>query len=306
MGSRIQKYIKDILVSWLDERLLRAFNQQADFFVDDSVTARTQGFLETQDGPMLDYTARNSGDRRLLYRFPTPESDTEFRSYLRTRWARHEEAGALDALDAQTRRYGFTRYTWVNELMLREAGYATPFGQPANGLVNGPPYSPVLTRDSGQTAPDGSVIPTYQMWPRNGDPLPFGGGTAAGDCEPGPGTGFFAVILHPPHYFQPPAVWDGGELWDGGSWWDFGAVYGYPGVSASTILADYAALIADYRAAGSSLRHIVVDFVGDCVVDNTTPTGYAGTNFTIFPVWEQAERISGGYASFYNYGWRFA
>ena len=62
MGSRIQKYIKDILVSWLDERLLRAFNQQADFFVDDSVTARTQGFLETQDGPMLDYTARNSGD----------------------------------------------------------------------------------------------------------------------------------------------------------------------------------------------------------------------------------------------------
>ena len=75
---------------------------------------------------------------------------------------------------------------------------------------------------------------------------------------------------------------------------------------ATVRLNDYAALIADYRAAGSSLRHIVVDFVGDCVVDNTTPTGYAGTNFTIFPVWEQAERISGGYASFYNYGWRFA
>ena len=55
MGTRIQKYIKDILVSWLDERLLRAFNQQSDFFVDDSVTAQKQGFLETQDGPMLDY-----------------------------------------------------------------------------------------------------------------------------------------------------------------------------------------------------------------------------------------------------------
>jgi len=302
MSNRIVQYIRNIVVSWIDERVLRAFNQWVDLWVDDAVTCRTEAFLETQAGEMLDMTARNSGDRRLLYRFPTPESDAQFRAYLRTRWDRHFEDGTIDALNYQTQRFGFSRYTWVDELSLREAGYSA-FGQPANGLVGGAPYSTIVQSDSGYRAPDGSAILTNKMWPVTGDPLP-GGGTAASDYSPGPGTGFFAVILHPPHYFLPPPVWDGGELWDGGACWDFGAVVGYS-VSAKTVLNDYVALLRDFRASGSSLRHIVVDFVGDCVVDNTALSGYSGTNFSIFPVWEQSEQLPGGtYASFYNFGWK--
>ncbi len=305
MGSRIQRYIQSILVSWLDYRALRAYQQQDDAFVDAAVTARTEGFLETQAGPMLDYTARNSDDRRIVYKFPTPESDLQLRNYLRGRWSRHGEAGTLDALDFQTQRYGFSRYTWVDELSLREAGY-TGFGQTTLGLVGGPPYSPINQSVSTTLkARDGSPITLYQMWPNAGDTLP-GGGTAAVNYEPGPGTGFFAVILHPPHYFTQSYAWDSGHLWDeAGLCWDFGPVDGYPGVTAKTILDDYAALIADYRASGSSLRHIVVDFVGDCVIDNTTPTGYAGTNFAIYPVWEPSEMLPDGtFASLYNFGWR--
>lgn len=303
MGNRIVEYIKKIVPSWIDERVLRALNQWADYFVDDAVTCKSEAFLETQSGPMLDLTARNSGDRRINYRFPTPESDAQLRAYLRDRFSRHIEAGTLDALDYQTRRYGFTRYTWVDELTLREVGY-TAFGQPANGLVGGAPYSPIIQAPTASKAPDGSTIISNKMWPVTGDPLP-GGGTAAVDYFPGPGTGCFAVILHPPHYFDVPFIWDGGELWDGGATWDFGAVLGYSGVKARTILNDYAALIRDFRASGSSLRHIVVDFVGDCVVDNAEPTGYNGTKFSIFPCWEQPEKQPGGtYASFYNFGWK--
>lgn len=305
MGNRIQAYIQSILVSWLDYRVLRAYQQQDDAFVDAALTAKQQGFLETQEDQMLDYTGRNSDDRRIIYRFPTPESDVQFRSYLRTRWDRHGEAGTLNALDYQTLRYGFSRYTWVDELALRELGYLG-FGQTSvTGLVGGPPYSPINVSPSPTLiAPDGTPINIYQMWPNVGDPLP-GGGTAAVDYEPQPGTGFFSVILHPPHYFTPAYAWDSGHKWDETAlYWDFGPVNGYPGVSAKTILNDYAALIADYRASGSSLRHIVVDFVGDCVIDNTTPTGYAGTRFTIFPVWEPSElRTDGTFLSLYNYGW---
>lgn len=305
MGNRIQNYIQSILVSWLDYRVLRAYQQQDDAFVDASLTARSQGFLETQDGQMLDYTARNSDDRRIIYKFPTPETDAQLRAYLRTRWERHGEAGTLDALDYQTNRYGFTRHTWVDELSLRELGYLG-FGQTSlTGLVGGPPYSPINSTVSSLLAPDGSPITTYQMWPNAGDTLP-GGGTAAVDYEPQPGTGFFAVILHPPHYFTPAFAWDSGHDWDEADlYWDFGPVNGYPGVSAKTILDDYAALINDFRASGSSLRHIVVDFAGDCVIDNTTPTGYAGTSFAIYPVWEPSElRPDGTYVSLYNFGWR--
>lgn len=302
--NRIQTYIRSILVSWLDWRVLKAFAHFADKQVDDSVMARTQAFLETQAGPMLDYTARNSNDRRLIYRFPTPESDIQLRAYLRTRWLRHAEAGTFDALDFQTQRYGFKNYTWVDELTLREAGYTLPFGQSLSGLVGGPPYSPIAQSPSGYTARDGSSITRYQMWPNAGDPLP-GGGAAAIDYEPGPGTGFFAVIIHPPHYFQPADVWDGGEDWDGADvYWDFGPVAGYPGVSAKTILDDYAALVADWRPSGSSLRHIVVDFAGDCVVDPATPSGYNGTYFSVYPVWEPSQRQpDGSFTSLYNFGW---
>lgn len=303
MGSRITTYIQSILVSWLDFRVLKAFCQYFDIFVDDALTAKSQAFLETQSGQMLDYTARNSNDRRIIYRFPTPESDTQFKAYLRTRWTRHLEAGTLDALDYQTVRYGFTRYTWVDELSLRDLGY-TAFGQPSNGLIGGPPYSPINATPSGYLARDGSSITRYQMWPNQGDTLP-GGGTAAENYEPGPGTGFFAIIIHPPHYFQPGIVWDGGALWDDGSVWDFGSVLGYPGIPARVILEDYATLIRDWRPTGSSLRHIVVDFVGDCVIDNATTTGYSGTNFVIFPTREPAERLSsGGYVNLYNFGWK--
>ncbi len=303
-AGRIQTYIRSILVGWLDWRVLKALVHASDREVDDSLTARTEAFLETQSGQMLDYTARNSGDRRIQYRFPTPETDDMLRAYLRTRWDRHAEAGTLDALDFQTQRYGFTRYTWVDELSLRELGYTLPFGQPLSGLIGGPPYSPVQQSPSGYFARDGRSVTHFQMWPNAGDPLP-GGGTASVDYEPGPGTGFFAVILHPPHYFTPGFAWDSGKLWDEASaFWDFGAVAGYP-VPAKVILDDYATLIRDFRPSGSSLRHIVVDFVGDCVVDPTTPSGYAGTNFTIYPVWEPAERLPDGtYPSFYNSGWR--
>lgn len=301
--NRIQTYIRSILVSWLDWRVLKAFAHYADKQVDDAVTARTEAFLETQAGGMLDYTARNSDDRRLVYRFPTPESDVQFKAYLRTRWTRHAEAGTLDALDYQTQRYGFKRYTWVDELTLREAGYTLPFGQPLSGLVGGPPYSPIAETPSSYAARDGSSITHFQMWPNTGDPLP-GGGTAATDYEPGPGTGFFAIIIHPPHYFSQAPVWDGGELWDGGATWDFGPIAGYSGVSAKTILDDYAALVGDWRPAGSSLRHIVVDFAGDCVVDPATASGYNGTSFAIYPTWEPGERLPDGtYPSFYNFGW---
>ena len=303
-ADRIQTYIRSILVSWLDWRVLKALVHQADREVDDALTARREAFLETQAGPMLDYSARNSNDRRLIYRFPTPESDTDLRAYLRTRWERHKEAGTLDALDYQTQRFGFKRYTWVDELSLREAGYTLPFGQPLSGLVGGPPYSPIQESPSGYFARDGSSITHYQMWPNAGDPLP-GGGTAAVDYEPGPGTGFFAIIIHPPHYFSPAPVWDGGETWDGGEYWDFGPVAGYPGVSAATVLNDYAALVRDWRWAGSSLRHIVVDFAGDCVIDPATDSGYNGSNFTIYPTPEPVEvRPGEPFVSLYNFGWK--
>lgn len=305
-AGRIQTYIRSILVGWLDWRVLKALVYTSDREVDDSLTARTEAFLETQSGQMLDYTARNSGDRRIQYRFPTPETDDMLRAYLRTRWDRHAEAGTLDALDFQTQRYGFTRYTWVDELSLRELGYTLPFGQPLSGLIGGPPYSPIQQSPSGYLARDGSSITHFQMWPKAGDPLP-GGGTASVDYEPGPGTGFFAVILHPPHYFTPsPYLWDGGELWDQqGVYWDLGVVVGYPTTPPAVILDDYATLIRDYRPAGSSLRHIVVDFVGDCVIDPATTSGYSGTAFVVYPVREPAERLpNGAYPDLYNFGWK--
>jgi hypothetical protein len=271
-GDRMVRYLRQILVHWVDERVLLAIAQWWDAFVDAMATAKGEAFLETQSDAMLDYTARNSGDRRILYRFPTPEGEADFRAYLRTRWARHRESGTQDALDYQTQRYGFKRYTWVDELSLREAGYTLPFGQPANGIIGSKPY------------PDGTWLD---------------------GSEPGPGTGFFAVILHPPHHFTVGEVWDGGRDWDDGLTWDFGVPSGYPAATAANILDDYAALIRDFRCAGSSLRHIVVDFVGDCVIDNAAASGYSGTNFVIYPTREPTEKLPDGtFNDLYNFGWK--
>lgn len=269
-ANRITNYVAKILPSWIDGRVLLALTKQADTLVDRAVNCRRQAFIETQDGPLLDLSARNSGDRRLQYRFPTPESDDQLRAYLRTRWTQHMKAGTLDALDAQVKRWGFPNYTWVDELTLRAAGYTGAFGNDADGLVPG-------------------TLPT--------DP----------PLAPGPGSGFFAVIIHPPHYFSVAEKWDvTAKLWDDALfWWDFGTVYGYPGVAPATILKDFAALIGDWRQAGASLRHVVVDFAGDCIVDNGSATGYSGTNFTVWQNWESNEQLpNGSFPARYNLSWK--
>ena len=257
-ANRITNYIAKLMPSWLDFRLLKALTEQADAWVDDALNAVRQAYIETQDGPLLDLSARNSGDRRLQYRFPTPESDDQLRAYLRTRWTRHLEAGTLDALDYQVKRWGFPKYTWVDELSLRAAGYTGAFGNDADGLVGG---------------------------------------------LPGPGSGFFAIILHPPHYFSLPEKWDvTTKKWDDEEfWWDLGPIYGYAGVAPSTVLNDFAALIGDWRQSGASLRHVVIDFAGDCVVDNSTADGYAGTNYVVWPHWERTE-VAG--SRLYNLSWK--
>ena len=269
-ANRITNYIAKLMPSWLDFRVLKALTGQADAWVDDALNAKRQAYIETQDGPLLDLSARNSGDRRLQYRFPTPESDDQLRAYLRTRWTQHLRAGTLDALDAQVQRWGFSKYTWVDELSLRAAGYTGAFGNDADGLVPG-------------------TLPT--------DP----------PLAPGPGSGFFAIILHPPHYFSLPEEWDvTAKLWDDpGFWWDFGPVYGYPGVAPNAVLKDFAALMGGWRQGGSSLRHVVVDFAGDCVVDNGTASGYSGSTFVVWPNWEPNEQLPDGtYPARYNLGWK--
>lgn len=266
MGSRITDYISKIVPSWIDFRVLRALTGQADQWVDDAVQCRRQAFLETQDGPMLDYTGRNSNDRRVRFKFPVPESDAEYRAYLRTRWLRHGEAGTLDALDYQVRRWGFTNYQWVDELTLREAGYVGAFGNDADGLVN----TPVTN-------------------------------------SPGPGSGFFALIIRPPHYFQPAELWDvTTKKWDDADlWWDFAGIYGYPGVAPIQVLRELQSHIGEWRQSGASLRHIVVDFVGDCVVDNAATYGYTGSSYAVYPCWELEElRTDGTYAPLYNLSWK--
>ncbi len=263
MGTRIQDYIAKIVPAWIDFRLLKELCAQVDRWVDDAVTCRSQAFLESQDGPLLDLTGRNSGDRRLRYRFPTPESDEQYLSYLRTRWTRHGEAGTQDALDYQVRRWGFKNYQWVDELSLRVAGYVGAFGNDADGL------------------------------------------DAQG--RPGPGSNFFALIIRPPHYFSQAEAWDvTAKPWDDPElWWDFGPVIGYPGVAPAAVLRELQVHIGDWRQSGASLRHIVVDFVGDCVVDNSTADGYAGSGYVVFPCWEPTElRVDGTYAPLYNLSWK--
>ena len=238
--------------------------------------ARQQGFLETQDGQMLDYTARNSDDRRIIYRFPTPESDAAFRSYLRTLAQAWRSGHTGRALDYQTQRYGFSRYTWVDELSLRSWAIWASGRPPPQGLIGGPPYSPInLRRRRRLTAPDGTPINLYQMWPNAGDPC-RAAVRLRWDYEPQRGTGFFAVILHPPHYFTP-------------SWVEIVGTYGmklaYIGILAQPMGIQgqrkddsrrLRRMIADYRASGLSLRHIVVDFAGDCVDRQHNTDGIRG------------------------------
>lgn len=269
MGNRITTYITKILPSWINNQFMLALSGQADQLVDYYLQVKKQAFILSQDGGMLDLSARNSGDRRLQYRFPTPESDDQLKAYLLTRWTRHLEAGTQDALDFQVRRFGFTNYTWVTEQGLRDAGYVGAFGNDADGLQPG-------------------TLPT--------DP----------PLVPGPGSNYFAIIIRPPHYFTPAEKWDvTTKKWDDPDiWWDLGKPYGYP-VDPNTVLNDFAELISDWRQSGASLRHVVIDFVGDCVVDNATASGYSGTNYAVWGHWETTERRADGtYLENYNFSWK--